>query len=661
MPLLLFFLLLIPSVIHPEEPVAEPATVLAGGGRFPRIASDGRNYLVVSSEYQFYSYDHYIMLIDSAGRSLLPASITFQGIGEVADVASSGRNYLVVWGGHGGTSGALVDHDGRTTPLLIHQSTRSSLTPHDIGGQRAVTWNGSEYIVLTAVERVVMTWGWRVDTSVVATRVSETGEIVQNDIELLSAAAPFAIAAKNGVTVVVSGGDGGIQIRTLNTNWVKVNPARAKPVIAAGDDGFLIIFPAAGGISAQHLDPSGHADAPAFSITDTGGSPAVTWSRSSYLVTWSDSLNIRAMHVTGRGDRLDGPFNVASGDQPAVATNVIAWWQSPQVYAASLRENAAAQSVHRAYVPQSNPQPFWNGTAPLVAWSEQNMYVRAPGDPSGPRELVTGARLVRSVGGGPNPLHLIVQNSALKAVANSSSVLETDFTGTARGVWTGSSFIVVWSARSTLFAARLDAEGTIIDGPRQITSTLSSFDFAIAASSDKVLVSYHDALYFLRGVMLTAVGITPIEWIATPQDLPTSVSIASDGSDFLVTWICANPGHTNDYIGAQIVDASGHVVGARKILSPGNDRKEHATTFWTGSEYLVAWSRGLPSSTDLWALRTTAEGQLLDYPPVHIGALDGQITGISRAPSGQLLVAYTRGPRAYTRLISFPRLRSARH
>jgi hypothetical protein len=300
---------------------------------------------------------------------------------------------------------------------------------------------------------------------------------------------------------------------------------------------------------------------------------------------------------------------------------------------------------------------------PSVSWSDQDLYERRIGDVSPPRKLASSVTLIQSVGGGPDPLHLVVDASGLTALTASSSVLlERGFTGTARGVWTGSSFIVVWStfSTSTLFAARLAPDGTLIDGPHQISSQ-GVGEFAIAASSANVLVAYlHPVTRLTHGVMLTPFGLTRTDDIATPQDLVTSMSIASNGTDFLVTWISANGVHSNDYIAGQIVDADGHLVGQRKILSPGDDWKTHGTTFWTGSEYLIVWSRR-SLSADLWAIRVTAEGQLLDYPPVHLGAFEGDITAIARSTSGQLLVAYTRSPRAYTRFVTFPRTRSARH
>jgi hypothetical protein len=108
MPLLLVFLLValpaaaqssLPTLLLDEQPVAQPAVAPVGGGFPSAVATDGTNFLIVSTTVlKLMALGQVAMLVDSSGRPLLDTSVHLPSDGGdyTAIAVWNGRIYLVV-------------------------------------------------------------------------------------------------------------------------------------------------------------------------------------------------------------------------------------------------------------------------------------------------------------------------------------------------------------------------------------------------------------------------------------------------------------------------------------------------------------------------------------------------------------------------------------
>lgn len=103
-----------------------------------------------------------------------------------------------------------------------------------------------------------------------------------------------------------------------------------------------------------------------------------------------------------------------------------------------------------------------------------------------------------------------------------------------------------------------------------------------------------------------------------------SVSVASDGKDFLVVWE-SEPRLFSDINGARVT-AGGRVVDRQPIpISNGLGQAQRTPTVaWNGSAYLVAWSDTFADiRADVYAKRVTSAGVVEEYSPIKVCSVNG--------------------------------------
>ena len=678
----------IPTVLLPEQPVAEALVQPVGGGFPTAIATDGTNFLIVSTGMiRTIPLGQYAMLVDAQGEPLLKTSIRV-GSGFSAAVAWSGREYLVVTGGAGETIGTRIDASGHVLNVApIRISEGSMFGP---GRGVAVEWDGGQFVVIT-----VTPTGW------MATRLSDAGVIIQSDIVRgLSLGVSPQIAAQDGITLLTWIDAARIHLKAMNAagvvgEAVDIPDIHAASVLAA-DDGFVLMGSTADGLELQHLSPTGHPDRPPVKLPlDAQGGFRLIRSGPSYLLLFRSASDTpyRAVHINASGDLLDTPRDVTASPEEvqlvaATATAVLSsfattsgWpgYQSYTTWARPLLEARPAVQVHRGYAAQHLPRVTWQGGHALVSWTEHRARGAVVGAPGVTDLAGDGSTAVAIASSPASTLHLFGRGGSpngdftpetLYALVNGEAVLldeqmvDPRFV---RAVWTGRDFLVVWTRGMTrsdielieIVGARLSGGGALIDGPHVVANAKALRDIALGASATQALVVYQ-AGGAARGVRLDAHGAWPTDDITAFADNhhhAESFSVASDGEKFFVSWINKAYGSIDDWIAGRVVDASGRAVTPLAGYSTGRDYKHSLAAFWTGENYLLIWSGG-GERRGLWAARAAADGRLLDYPPVHVGAIDGYVTSIARAPSGQIAVAYVRDGRAYTRFITTSRRRA---
>jgi hypothetical protein len=698
MPLLLVFLLValpaaaqssLPTLLLDEQPVAQPAVAPVGGGFPSAVATDGTNFLIVSTTVlKLMALGQMAMLVDSSGRPLLDTSVHLPSDGGdyTAIAVWNGRIYLVVMRSYEGRTYAVrIDRSGRLldpAPIEIH-----------VGGEfvgtadGTVVWDGGQFVVTTIAY----------PRRAVATRLRESGEVLENDIEIASDPSSLFSAVRNGMTIFVWVDNAGLtHSRSMSSAGV-LSPvigvaAIRRATLLVTDDGFLQLVASDAGIDAQHLGLDGQVDAPVvhLSFNDAAGLKVIR-SGASYLLLVRSAADgtYRAAHVNSRGEMLDASREVPAppSDFALISSNgdhtLVSWGiagdvagYAPQITFARPLESTEAVQIHRDFVMQSSPRVSWKGTQTVVDWNENG-----PRTQSG-LQLGDDHDVAAAMASSPAAtLHLIGRGgtiyagytrNALYALMNGHDPLLVDShpidAQYVRAVWTGRDFIVVWAHppagtdQVDILGARISADGALIDGPTVIADAKRLSDIGIGASASQVLVVYQTA-GTARGVRLDAFGAWPADDITTVADLQFnagSFSVASDGANFFVSWINRSNREPNDWIGGRLLDARGHALTPLTQYSSGGDTKQVMSAFWTGTDYLMVWSRE-PGSSDLFASRAAADARLLDYPPVHIGSIDGLAESIARGPGGQVAVAYTRDRRVYTRLIVPARQHSASH
>ncbi|HXH39217.1 MAG TPA: hypothetical protein VNN08_11365 [Thermoanaerobaculia bacterium] len=692
----------IPTLLQPERAISIPETT---DNPFPgnsSVAGNGKDFLIVTAQDHYAGGStHALMLVDSDGRPLPPSSILFPfSLGLNDGVASNGHDFLAAFGGHGATTGVRVSADGAlmdSTPIIIHASTRPGFSEHDTSGARSVAWDGSQYVVLTTIERLTAqktptaSLHGPLEEFEIVTRVGVDGQILQNDLEV-DRGVNNAIAARNGISVMAWSA-GGVFIRTMtgagslsDPNQISLANARAIS-IAAGDDGFLLVWSegVSNTVRTQHLDPGGLPDAPSLTVSVASGPDllAVTWDGAAYRVAWSsaESKTIESTRVNAAGVEASAA-TLANGGGAALAFNgestLLAWNDSDLGTRARPAEIAGAgQLVHRFFNPQSLNAIGFTPGGPSVAWTEGTSRLTNVSSGASSPQINDGSyTFIRGLN---RPL-IISGTTAPFTFRYADGSGQPFALPTKKPFWIGSAFLCLWTdpapvtdpfAVLPLYAQRFDAIGAPIDGtPRQIGTSYSLsggsagpaalYEGVFAgASASEALVAYVDPSATLRGVLIVDDNqFIDIGVIASPQDLANPIAITSDGHDSLVTWISGMNG-TNSFIASRRVLADGSMPAASRIDSPGNDTKDSMETFWTGQNYLVVWSKRESYGQDheLWALRLRRDGTLIDYPPQRIGSISGEAPKWAYQ-NGVLAIAWQRDPRVYSSVIGIPRRRA---
>ena len=214
--------------------------------------------------------------------------------------------------------------------------------------------------------------------------------------------------------------------------------------------------------------------------------------------------------------------------------------------------------------------------------------------------------------------------------------------------YNGSEYLVAWddyrlssSGFSTLEtesarATRLSTSGQVLD-PSGLSLFRESGLIAVASNGTDFLgaTNINAALSAVTITAASAIGIA-VGVAPVPYALVGSAQIASDGSDYLVTWISTAGSATGQLLGArvssdgQLLDATPFVIAASVSSS--------AVAF-NGTSYLVAYS---PTTGNIYSTRVDTAGHLLDNPATVIATGTPNEVGVEVASDGaEWLVAWT--------------------
>ncbi len=124
----------------------------------------------------------------------------------------------------------------------------------------------------------------------------------------------------------------------------------------------------------------------------------------------------------------------------------------------------------------------------------------------------------------------------------------------------------------------------------------------------------YGARFATDGTLLDPAGI-PIAARADFQFIP---SVATDGTNFLVTWTDFSNGASSDIYGARVSSAGALLDPAPIPISTAPDNQQDSTVAFDGPRYLVVWGDFRGTTIDIYGARVTPTGTVLEPAGIPI-------------------------------------------
>ncbi len=677
--------------VSPSGEVLDPCGIAISGAvgsqRWPSVAFDGNNFVVVWEDSRNYGFDIYCARVSPEGNVLDPgAAAVCAATGNQLRpaIAFDGVNYLVAW------------EDWRSGSLDLY-GTRldQALNVLDVGGIPISTSVGDQYypeVAFCSGKYLVVWQDFRSDTDwdVYGARVDASGTVLDPDgIPVLSGFSHQWVpdVASDGLGFMVVWADGratgtdvhsdiyGARVDTSGTvqdsggftvssaaymqHWPAVVYDGAQYVVAWEDkrNGLCDIYACRLASSGVVLDPAGIL---VSSAEDEQYYPAVASDGSTCLAVWDDhryltDWNTFGSPLTSSATPLEPEGILISSlpNQhyfPGVAfggTNYLVVWYDTRkgdsdIHAARvdlLGNLLDVNSIPVSTAPgdQCLPHVAFDGTDYLVVWEDFRSLTTW--DIYGAR--VDTAGVVLDPGG--IPISTAPSHQFCPSVA-----------------FDGANCMVVWAdARASgsdqfcdVYGARVNTAGTVLDGGGIAIAVAPGMQHwpKLAFDGTNYTVVWQDTRngdYDIYGARVTAAGVVldtdgiPISTVAQESYMP---AIAFDGTDYLVVWEDDRSGVDFGIYGTKLTPAG-------QVLNPGgitvSDEDYHQLEpciAYDGNVYAVAW-QDLRNSLDyrVYATRVTTSGAVLDPAGVPISGGLGHETNpaIASAASGQFLLAYS--------------------
>ncbi|WP_157758287.1 Ig-like domain-containing protein [Cystobacter fuscus] len=598
--------------ISPEMGLDEPVpTWEPSPQKFPRVASNGTDYLVVWADER-----------NASGSDIYGARVS--GTGEVMDIAGlaistaperqyspavafDGTDYLVVWTDERNLATTKADLYGTRVTSAGVVVTPSGLAISTAAGDQnspMVASNGTDFFVVWTDERNLAT----TKADLYGTRVTSAGVVV----------------TPSGLAISTATGD-------------QYGPA----VASNGTDYFVVWEDKRTGVEQDIygtrvtntdtvISPSGLA-----LTTATGGqySPSVASNGADYLVVWESAEDdIEALRVTGSGG-VEGPPRIIlnsseSRFSPEVTSNgtdyLVVWgygsssmpvnWGVGGARVTSTGEAVGIWSLgiyDHGRDSQLQPTVASDGTSYFVVWMDPPSTVDN-------RFNVYGRRVVDGDVG-----------MSLVRISTSANAQEQPAVAS-----NGTDFLVVWEDQRgsdfDLYGTRVSGTGTVLDPSGLILSNRSSNQLypSVASNGTDYLVVWQDfagSALDIRGRRVTSTGVMPDDsdlLISTSSGDQRIPKVASNGTDYLVVWNDDRAGGTNtDVYGTrvkstgEILDPSGIPIGTSPL-----DQEDTAVAS-NGTDYFVVWVLSVASTNrDIQGARVTSTGAVLDASGLVLSA-----------------------------------------
>jgi hypothetical protein len=402
------------------------------------------------------------------------------------------------------------------------------------------------------------------------------------------------------------------------------------------------------------LDPNGVGVSTSAAFGLLKDSPTLAFDGTNYLVLWEEqtsftaSSNLFATLVSPSGTPSGTTLTVstASGNQRNAAldfdgANYLAVWQDERsgtltdIYAA--RISPAGSVLDGAGIPVStrpeaelNPVLKFNGTNYFVVWEDY-------------RNVGTGADLFAAR---ISPAGAVLDAGGLSLIQTAAEQSRPALSRLGTGLLLAWQDLRTAASQPDIYMTRLSAAGAVLDGTGipVTAATGAQHSVAVATNNTDALVTWHDARALdiigarvsAAGTVLDASGFT----VSRSPNSQTNPAVAFDGTNYLVVWQ-DNRGAGLDIYGVRVSGAGSVLDPSGLPISTAAGNQRNPALVFNGSTYLVVWedTRSSPNS-DIYGARVNALGTVLDANGLALGARAGaqENPAVSQDGSNFLLV-----------------------
>jgi len=402
------------------------------------------------------------------------------------------------------------------------------------------------------------------------------------------------------------------------------------------------------------LDPAGLVISAAANAQTV---PAVASDGTDYLVAWADrrgdTSDIYASRVTSEGLVLNPegiPVSAASGFQgePAVAfdgTNYLVVWTDTRegdedIYGARvtrdgvLVDTSGLTLVNDDSTGQTGPAVCYDGSNVLLVWTDTRST--SFGDIYGARVDSAGALLDSA--GFPISLAQSWQgNPEIALGANEALVVWEDMRG---------------GPATDVYGSRITSAGQVLDPTGVGIATGSSYEFDPKVTFDgtQYLVVWTDATDHgnvfggrveTDGTVLDTLGF----FISGGGEYAGSPTVAFDGMYNVVAWNDVRAGMADHSVSVARVRGNGMVLDPQGIpVSNAASSQKLPDAAFGGTEFLVVWGESRAGVSDIYGVRVTPEGTVVDSTGIRISPSSGDQAFAAAAPGwSNFLVVWEEG------------------
>ncbi len=199
----------------------------------------------------------------------------------------------------------------------------------------------------------------------------------------------------------------------------------------------------------------------------------------------------------------------------------------------------------------------------------------------------------------------------------------------------GTNYLITWgNPLGGIYGNRIQGrfitpDGVMGSGSFDIQSQNSNSWSRVAYNGQTYLVAYENVYghSHLCGRMISKEGTVGPEF--TISDIGTSgVNIGTNGTDFLIIWNDQRDYNIGNYfdIYGQRVASDGSLIGDNFRISPAEGSQSSASIASDGRDYFIVWMNDpYPNAYvyDIYGTRVTADGVVLDSPPIAISTASG--------------------------------------
>lgn len=627
---------------------------------YPSVAFDGTNYLVVWQDIRGRTdSDIYGARVDPSGTVLDPSGIPIStGVTRerYPSIAFDGTNYLVVWEDgfsilESDVSGARVDPSG----MVLDPSGIVISAAPSIQRSPSVSWDGTNYLVV---------WeDCRNDTSdIYGARVSFAGLLIDSlGIPICTGPnwqhLPSVAFDRSNYLVVwqdyYHGDPDESDIfctRMSRTGVVLDSPATAicelagcqrRPAVAFGETDYFVVWEhgdlRGNDLSFVRVDTSGQVALwmDPTEITSAGGwqrSASIAFGGGNQLVVWGDH---RGLDGDIYGARLTDwsvldPSGIAISNAPDYkwyasaafdGTNYLVVWQDYRsgtdydIYAARVDQSGVVLDpvgipISTEIADQMYPRAAFDGTNYLVVWED----ARLPHD-GYDVNAVFGARVSQS--------GVVLDQAGIHISPDDHWVFSPSV------AFDGSDYLVIWEDWGfDVFGARVTQSGVVLDSSGiDISLDSRGWGPSIAFDGTNYLVVwerqyiwpvYEGTIFGARvsksGEVLDSTAIT----ISIGDEYRANPSVAFDGTNYLVVWEDNRSGSEYDIYAAR-VDTSGNVLDSLGIAvcTVAGYQSAPSVTF-DGTDHFVVWEDWRDDSLRIFGAKVDTSGTVLDPSGIEL-------------------------------------------